>query len=249
MKPGAFKTENREEFKAAVKTKENATALRESKVDRLVNVEEEIAAKGGKDKAPTALMTEKRDLIDAVKIVDEVIGELPAQVDFVDDAIVAPKQGVVPLLKSKLDEVANPLRDKMGMLSVQVQARYGASVVTKSKLEKFAAAENKVFHEVFRYVEELQYVAKNGGENTQGIPAWIPTDLRNVTVFENVTNSPRWSKLRIRDISAGGKNTEGLCNPPAGKPAAFSLAAPSPRFLASADDYRRSEHRSDWQPA
>lgn len=76
--PGILSKENREKFKGAVKTKENASSLREKDVDRLVEVEEEIASKGGRSQAPTALIMERRDIIDRIKAVDDVIDDLPS---------------------------------------------------------------------------------------------------------------------------------------------------------------------------
>ena len=103
-----------------------------------------------------------------------------------DEAPTPKKQPVAP--KKQLDEVANPTKDNMGMLSYSVQARYGKAAVTKGKLEKFKAAEDKVFFEILRYLEELAYVAEKGGDMVQSIPAWVPQNLASPIVFKNVTD-------------------------------------------------------------
>ncbi len=88
--------------------------------------------------------------------------------------------------KKALDEVANPLKENLGMLNVNLQERYGKAAITKSKAEKFAANEKKVFFEIQKYLEEVRYVAENGGEMVQTMPKWIPTELREMTVLDNV---------------------------------------------------------------
>lgn len=171
-KPGIFSKEERPVLIEAVKTKENATVLRERYVDRLVDVSEEIAQQGGKMKAPTRLIVEKGDLENGIKAFDNIAKELPAA---------APK----------LDEVANPLKENLGMLSVNVQARYGKAAVTKAKVEKFRAAENKVLFQLVRYSEEAAYVAENGGSMVQKIPSWVPENLRSMTLFDSVSGMIR----------------------------------------------------------
>lgn len=97
--------------------------------------------------------------------------------------------------KKALEEVANPVKEKLGMLAVHVQDRYGKAVVTKSKAEKFAKEENKVFHEIYRYAEEAAYVAENGGEMVQKMPSWVPEDLRDVVTFQHVTQGLQRGEL------------------------------------------------------
>lgn len=176
-KPTIFSKEERPALVEAVKTKENAVVLKERNVDRLAEVTEEIAQQGGKAKAPARLVTEKVDLEKSIKALDEIAEELPA----------AEAVKVTP----KLDEVANPLKENLGMLSVNVQARYGKAAVTKSKVEKFRNAENKVLFQVIRYAEEAAYVAEKGGEMVQKMPTWIPENLRNLKLFESVTSMIR----------------------------------------------------------
>lgn len=93
-----------------------------------------------------------------------------------------------------LDEIADPAREKLGVLSVQVQERFGKATVTKGKAAKFTENEGKVFNEVYRYAEEARHIADNQngvGEMVQSMPKWIPEDLRSPVLFERVTDMLR----------------------------------------------------------
>lgn len=99
---------------------------------------------------------------------------------------------------ARLDEVADPLREKLGMLSVQVQERFGKSAVTRSKAEKFAQHESKVFNEIYRYAEEARHIADNQdgvGDMVQSMPKWVPEDLRSPLLFERVTDMLRKGEI------------------------------------------------------
>ncbi len=95
----------------------------------------------------------------------------------------------VPLQEADdiLDEVADPVKEDMGRVLVDVQKRYGQEKITKSQAEKFKKNEQGVYMQIFRYVEEFKHISEHGGEMVQTIPAWVPANLRDVQLMEELT--------------------------------------------------------------
>jgi len=160
--PGIFKPEKRPQFKAAVKTQENATALREQYVDRLVDVEGQIVKEGGQSKAPTSLIIERSDLKAGIKAVDESVADLP-------------KAGAGKNTSTKLDTVADPVKDNLTMVSAHIQERYGMTAVTAKNVKDLAKTENEVF---------LELAGHKMGERP---PSWVPRHLSDGQLSAELT--------------------------------------------------------------
>lgn len=97
------------------------------------------------------------------------------------------KEQAAAFKTTKLDEVADPVRENLGILSAQVQERYGKGVITKNSAEKFAKEEVQIINEISKYAEEAENVVLNGGEMVQKMPAWVPNSARDISVFNEVT--------------------------------------------------------------
>jgi len=117
-------------------------------------------------------------------VFDAVGKQVAAKADIYSTAVFNPKK---VKWGKQLDEVADPVKENLGILAVHVQERYGKAAVTKAKARKFAENEKKVFFQIAKFSEEARYVAENGGEMIQRMPEWVPKNLQNVVLFDEVT--------------------------------------------------------------